>query len=86
MNVLIWLFSGWACCALADDQTAAPASRPSETAVASQSVVNSTPKSDRTAISKLAEDSNPKSAKSGQFKQGDWPFHPLSRPDIPKLT
>jgi hypothetical protein len=86
LNLLIWLFSGWACCALADDQASAPALRPAETAVASQTLEVSKPASDRTPVSKPAGISNSKSAKSGQFKQGDWPFRPLSRPDVPKLT
>jgi len=69
LNILIWLLSGWVCCALADDQAGAP---PQRAATA--------------AVSKQTADSNSKSAKTGQFKQGDWPFRPLARPDVPKLT
>ncbi|HEY2759541.1 MAG TPA: DUF1549 domain-containing protein, partial [Pirellulales bacterium] len=64
---------------MAEDQIAAPSLR----TPASSDLVST---AEHPKISTAANASTIKSAKTGQFKQGDWPFRPLSRPEVPKLT
>jgi hypothetical protein len=89
--VLVWLFSGWGSHALADNDAPAPAPRATDSPAAAQSADASQPAATHTAAEKSATDSvsksdSSKSAKTGQFKQGDWPFCPLTRTEVPKLT
>ena len=79
----LWLASVGTPCAQADDKAGAQALRPDAAAASKQvSQPDAEPRSD----SKPAPTANIKSAKTGQFKQGDWPFRPLSRPEVPKLN
>ncbi|HZZ27013.1 MAG TPA: DUF1549 and DUF1553 domain-containing protein [Pirellulales bacterium] len=85
--LITWSLAGWPFCAIAEDHVSAPSARISPAATAKPTGAAPAAEGIKSLlISKPSADRNSKSAKTGEFKTGDWPFRPLSRPDVPKLT
>ncbi|HTQ37627.1 MAG TPA: DUF1549 and DUF1553 domain-containing protein [Pirellulales bacterium] len=92
-NLLIWLSAG-ATCALAKDQVGLDSSPAAHAIVAAKQADGAIAAvSPPTGILKPASGAKPlpsssssNSAKTGLFKIGDWPFRPLTRPNVPTLS